>query len=174
MLTICQAVDWIFAGIIVFLTIGRVLIRKFIIKKFYWDDFFHLIAAILLVISAILNTFEAPTAFTLIGVGDGSIPKPPHAEYQALQLKYLRYNFALTIVFWSILFSVKASFLFLYRAIFQGVGRSFLTWNVVAFFVFASYWVLLSTLFTSCGSSPSEQINTGKSFQVYSNGRILT
>ena len=158
--------DWLFASVIILLTAGRVLIRKFVIKKFYWDDFFHLVAAILIIISAILNAFEASTAFTLIGIGNGSIPKPPHAEYQALQLKYLRYNFALTIVFWSILFSVKASFLFLYRAIFQGVGRSFLTWNAVAFFVFASYWILLSTLFTSCGPSPSQQINTGESNQA--------
>ena len=157
-----QAVDWFFASIIVLLTVGRVLIRKLVLNKFYWDDFFHLVAAVLIIISAILNTFESATAFTLIGIGNGSIPKPAHPEYQAMQLKYLRYNFALTIVFWSILFSVKVSFLFLYRAIFRGAGRSFLTWNAVAFFVFASYWILLSTLFTSCGSSPSEQINTGE------------
>ncbi|PLN78485.1 hypothetical protein BDW42DRAFT_195802 [Aspergillus taichungensis] len=147
------AVTWIGVGLGVLFVSIRLAIRLSRLKRLYPDDYFVLVALAFLITNAVLQTLQTPhlyyTALTPRG--------PEIADHAVL---YKKYEFAIIGIFWSVLWSIKGSFLALFWMITQGLPRYIWAWWVVAGFVVSSYIVcwLLSAL--NC-HPPSEYFKLG-------------
>ena len=153
-------VVWIFTGIATVLTIGRLIIRRIYIRQFYWDDAFQLFAYIALLASSIIYTIVAPQEYRIAAIGAGTLPAPSSEELDAIIKKFFHLEFVVVMLFWAALYSVKFSFLFLYRLILDGSSKSLRAWNAVAAVLVISYLASSLVNFAECG--PADHFDVGK------------
>ena len=151
-----QGVSWAFTSVALVLTVGRCWIRFTIIKSMYWDDIAHLIGLILLL--AQVTIVSAATSL-MYQVGDFNSDSTTTQDQRDLSL-FFSLNLAGILIDWCCLFSIKASFLLLYRHIFQ-VSKAFTrAWWTVSAFVLVAFWILVAGSLTECGK-PSNFGNIG-------------
>ena len=128
------------------MTIGRVWIRSAIVKSLRWDDAAHLLGlAFLLAQVAIVS---GASSLMYERTEYGSVLN----DEKERQL-FLRLDITGIVVTWCCLYAIKASFLLLYRHIFQiskGFSRA---WWITSAVVFATFWVLFAGSLTQCGSA---------------------
>jgi len=75
---------------------------------------------------------------------------PISAELMSIGDNYLRFEFPITGLFWTILWCVKASFLALYFKLFQDLPMYRRAWYILAVFTFCAYVGCWITLLESC------------------------
>ncbi|KFZ19326.1 hypothetical protein V501_00713 [Pseudogymnoascus sp. VKM F-4519 (FW-2642)] len=113
----------------VFLATLSVLLRGYIRRQysggFQLDDIFTAFALAILVASAIMYTVIREPMFNLVEITAGIRPIPTTPEAEAIFVSetelYLRMQFAITLAFWSCLWTVKASFLTLFYPLGNGL-----------------------------------------------------
>jgi hypothetical protein len=132
----------------------RIFARSKRMNRLLADDYFVLFALALLLANAILHTLQAPHLYYML-----ENPSGPDLKNQVLGYTY--YQFAVIAVFWSVLWSVKGSFLALYYLLFDGLPLNRRAWYAVAVFTALTYvgcW--LGSVFTC--HPPSDYFKYGE------------
>ena len=132
-----QAINWAGVALAAIFVVARTMIRYFRIERLGYDDYWIFFAFIVLMANAILQHYQAPHTYYLSNVQAGLIPVGPglfdHGN------AYVRYEFASIGLFWTILWSVKASFLALFWKLFEGLHVFQKWWYGVCIFTFLTY-----------------------------------
>jgi len=100
-----------------------------------------------------------PIEYNAILYSKGLSTQPP-TDVEVL--RDMKLNIATLILFFLVLYSVKASFLALYWEIFQISRRFRVAWFVLTGYMGVSFIVTLITIFTRCGAA-KDFANLGKS-----------
>ncbi|OTA57164.1 hypothetical protein K449DRAFT_437440 [Hypoxylon sp. EC38] len=147
------AVIWTFSGVSTVLLAGRLLIRIIILKSFHLDDMFGALAWFFMIICMICSTLEMPLSYRFSSIIIGESPTPPAAELRDMTITLRRWNVASQMLFWTSLFCVKFSFMFLYRIIFGGRGQYNRVWVGAMVYIVLCYGCCLIDVYGQCGSA---------------------
>ncbi|KAF2651631.1 hypothetical protein K491DRAFT_637099 [Lophiostoma macrostomum CBS 122681] len=132
------------------LTAGRFAIHWRKNRKLRWDDWLNALALIFLIAMVAIFEIYVPIEYNAFLYSTGHSSRPPtHVEV----LRDMKLNIATLILFFLILYAVKASFLALYWEIFQVSTRFRTAWFVLTGYVGVSFVVTLITIFTRCGAA---------------------
>ena len=95
------------------------------------------LAYLILIVNAVLQTLQTPYLYYLEKGNVGLVPINEAFLWHGNQ--YMRYEFNIIALFWTVLWGVKASFLALYWQLFTGLAV-YMRWRMrVALFVFGAY-----------------------------------
>jgi hypothetical protein len=125
-------VTWTGAGLGIIFASIRFAIRIKRMKRLLVDDYFVLLALVFLVTNAILQTLQAPHLYYMVLNVTG-----PDIVYHGL--KYTHYEFVIIGIFWSVLWSIKGSFLALFWLISDGLPHYRRVWWGVTIFAVLAY-----------------------------------
>ena len=136
------AIIWssvVLAGIFV---VARTYLRLTRTKGVGFEDYWVYLAYFMLVLNSVLQTVQVSDLYTI----DKSHARlqPPGAFLTSIGNRYIKLEFCILGIFWTILWSVKASWLATYWRLFDGLQLYQGRWRGVALFVFVSYagcWV---------------------------------
>jgi glucan phosphoethanolaminetransferase (alkaline phosphatase superfamily) len=115
------------------------------------DDCFIFFALAAFLALCILETIQLPSVYYVTGILTGAVPLTNAETIIAETENYLRFQFPITILFWTVLWSVKAAFLALYWRLFRDLPWYRRAWYVLAVFTFLVYGGCVVTLALSCG-----------------------
>ncbi len=151
-------IAWTLTALACGLTTGRFIIHWRKSRKIRCDDILNAAAAILLVGYIITYQLFTPLAYGEelyeLGITD---KMPPNFNHDT-NTKYNRTN---VLLFWLVIYTVKASFLALYWELFQVSRRFRIAWSVIAVYTALSFLVTWLWFFWRCGS-PKNLVNLGK------------
>ena len=88
-----------------YLVVARTLIRITKAERLGYDDYWIYLAYLLLCVNALLQTIQTPYIYHLVRVRAGL--EPAGEDFLKDGSAYLRYEFAIIGLFWSILWSVS-------------------------------------------------------------------
>ncbi|GAP83967.1 putative integral membrane protein [Rosellinia necatrix] len=142
---------WTLTGLATLLLIGRLLIRGILVKTFHLDDLFAAIAWLLTTIAISLATVITPPNYEYGAIIVGEIPTPPPAELAQIAITLRRWNLPSQVFFWTALYCVKLSFMFLYRVIFNSHREYRYVWLAATTYIVLSYGISLIGVFGQCG-----------------------
>lgn len=128
--------------------------------RLFSDDYWILAALTFLVVNAVLQTLQAPSLYYLVLVSVGRVPAGEALLAQGNE--YVRYEFVIIALFWTITWCVKAAFLSLYWRIFEGLPEHRRMWWVVAVFSASAYVGCWIASVWTC-HPPSTYFDFGKS-----------
>jgi hypothetical protein len=131
----------------------RTAIRFKVARRPTADDYWVYLALATLLTLCILETIQLPSLYYMTAVLAGAIPISE--KLISYTEDYLRYEFPIIILFWTVLWSVKAGFLALYFKLFRELPAYRRGWYLLATFTFLAYVGCLITLCLSCGSLPN-------------------
>ncbi|KAK4235134.1 hypothetical protein C8A03DRAFT_46662 [Achaetomium macrosporum] len=115
------------------------------------DDCFIFFALAALLALCILETIQLPSVYYVTGILSGAVPLTTAETIIWETENYLRFQFPITVLFWTVLWSVKAAFLALYWRLFRDLKWYRRVWYVLAVFTFLVYSGCVVTLTLSCG-----------------------
>jgi hypothetical protein len=168
------AVVWTSFSVACLLVILRTAIRLKYMARLNMEDYWIFLALATLLTSAILQTIQEPSLYYMLAIEAGVIPVS--AQLITAVENYLRFEFPIMVLSWTVLWCVKASFLALYFKLFQELAIYRRVWYLLAavtLFAYAGCWISLAT---SCHPLTNffkfEQCNTAKDiwasrFSVY-------
>lgn len=142
-------VIWVGVAASVFFTILRVFIRLIYFRRLYVDDAFVVMALAILIASAVMYHFMAPTMYLLYALTEEN---PPPTDFLEKLIRYLKMQFAVTLLFWTCLWAVKFSFLAFFYKLGQGLRTQKLLWRVVLVFSIFAYLGCLISYPIACSS----------------------
>jgi hypothetical protein len=133
----------------ILLTTGRLIIRWKNLRRLSLDDIFNAVAAVLVVPFFIITLVTLPidnkSQLHFLGyVDEGPTPADIEFRYQL--------SLASVLLFWLIIYAVKASFLALYWQIFAISTTFRIVWWLVAGYTAVSFLVSWLAVFWQCGS----------------------
>lgn len=111
------AVAWVGFAVAAWLVGLRLYARLSENRTLRSDDYCLLLALSFLLANAILQTLQTKSLYYLVRSGAGQVPGGQQLKDHGNN--YVRYQFAVIAIFWSVLWSVKASFLALYYRFFR-------------------------------------------------------
>ncbi|KAH6615538.1 hypothetical protein B0J18DRAFT_373132 [Chaetomium sp. MPI-SDFR-AT-0129] len=100
----------------------------------------------------VLETIQLPSLYYITGILTGAIPLTSAEVIINHTESYLLYQFPITILFWTVLWSVKGAFLSLYWRLFRDLNWYRRFWFGLAVFTFLAYGGCVTTLVLSCGT----------------------
>ncbi|KAK4496692.1 hypothetical protein PRZ48_012674 [Zasmidium cellare] len=130
-------VAWVGFALAAGLVAVRCYARLTEVKRLHLDDYWLLTALFFLLTNAILQTLQTPSTFYLAWLEAGK--QEPPEQTLAIGNVYVRYEFAIIGIFWTVCWCVKASFLAMYKRLFAGLPQYLTLWWVVVFFTAGSY-----------------------------------
>lgn len=113
------------------------------------EDYWMFLALATLLTLCILETIQLPSLYYLTAVTSGKISFSMDVVGQTED--YLLYEFPIVILFWTVLWSVKAAFLALYRKLFRDLPVYRRLWYVLVAVTLVAYGGCIVSLATSCG-----------------------
>jgi len=116
------------------------------------EDCFIFLGLAALLALCILETIQLPSLYYITSVLRGTIPITTAELIISQTERYLRYQFPIVILFWTVLWSIKAAFLALYWRLFRDLVWYRRAWTVLAIITFLAYGGCIATLSVSCGS----------------------
>ncbi|KAK0614687.1 hypothetical protein B0T14DRAFT_463212 [Immersiella caudata] len=144
------ALVWTCFSVAALLVAIRTVTRlKFTVRRLTGEDYCMLLALATLLTLCVLETIQLPSLYHITAVLAGTIPLS--AELITQTEDYLRLEFAIIILFWSVLWCVKASFLALYFKLFRELVLYRRVWYLLASFTVLAYGGCVITLCLSCG-----------------------
>ncbi|EAW09348.1 uncharacterized protein ACLA_035510 [Aspergillus clavatus NRRL 1] len=126
------AVTWVGAVLGVVFASVRIGIRLRRMKRLLADDYFVLAALAFLITNAALQTVQAPHLYYMLLNKGG-----PDMRYHATL--YIRYEFVIIGIFWSVLWCIKGSFLALFWIISDGLPQYRCAWWGISIFTVLTY-----------------------------------
>ena len=147
------AIVWCSVALAGAFVILRTLIRITRIERLGYEDHCLYFAYISLIINAILQTLQIPHLYHLTRANVGL--EPDEAALLWHGNEYVKYELCIIGLFWTVLWSVKASWLALYWRLFNRLQVYQRWWKVVVVFACATYagcWIL--NLITCHPASP--------------------
>lgn len=102
-------------------------------KRWLPQDLFIYFAYVVYLVMTVLYIVVTPTMYRLSAVGEGKLE--PYAAIQDESLFMIKIFFCNTLLFWVVLWTVKMSFLMLYRKLMEGLQDVYikLWWVLVVF-----------------------------------------
>jgi len=144
------ALIWTCFGVAALLVGLRTITRlKFTVRRLTAEDYCMFAALAALLTLCVLETIQLPSLYHITAVLTGSIPLS--LELITNTEDYLRLEFAIIILFWTVLWCVKASFLALYFKLFRELALYRRVWYLLASFTILAYGGCVITLCVSCG-----------------------
>jgi len=131
------AVAWCACSLAVIFVALRCYARWRESRRLFSDDYWMILALSFLLCNAILQTLQTPSLYYLVFLAAGRVQQGPELMRQGNI--YVRYEFVIIAFFWTICWSVKASFLALYYRLFDGLPRYRSLWWVAAVFTGCAY-----------------------------------
>lgn len=147
-----EAFCWSMTALAIILSVLRYFIRSGSPKKFMWDDLTHLLALGTFVASVALYQTVFRDGYYIQGLQRELIPLPSQELYGDLYIRFQHRALAITILSFTTLWLVKATFLLFYRQIFWIDGPFRKGWWAVTFFIIVTYWATLAGVLIRCGS----------------------
>lgn len=127
----------------------RTGIRFKVADKLTPEDYWMFLALAALLALCTLETIQLPSLYYLTAVTAGKISVSMDVVGQTED--YLLYEFPIVILFWTVLWCVKAAFLALYRKLFRDLTVYRRLWYVLATVTLVAYGGCIVSLATSCG-----------------------
>lgn len=128
----------------------RTAIRIKVLRRLNAEDCWMFAALAALCALCVLETLQMPALYTMTAMLTGKISLSPDLIPQTET--YLRYQFPITVIYWTVLWCVKAGFLALYFKLFKELRPYRLTWYALATFTLLAYAGCWISLATSCGT----------------------
>ncbi|KAE8415081.1 hypothetical protein BDV36DRAFT_311240 [Aspergillus pseudocaelatus] len=125
-------ITWAGVALGVAFTSIRVAIRLQRMKHLLADDYFVLFALALLITNAVLQTIQAPHLYYMTLT-------PTEKDIKYHSLRYVHLEFVIIGLFWSVLWSIKGSFLALFWMISDGLPKYRRACAAIAIFTFIAY-----------------------------------
>ena len=136
------AIIWCSVALAGIFVIARTFLRITRIKGLGLEDFCIYFAYLMFVLNAVLQTLQVPSLYGIDRAHAGL--QPAVALLTSNGDQYIKYEFCILGLFWTVLWSVKACWLAMYWRLFNGLQLYRGWWKAVALFVFATYagcWV---------------------------------
>ncbi|KAK1834995.1 hypothetical protein QBC39DRAFT_389023 [Podospora conica] len=144
------ALVWTCFGVALLMVIARTITRlRYTQRRLTFEDYWIFLALASLLTLCILETIQLQSLFHITAVLAGTIPLSQ--ELITFTEEYLKYEFAIIVLFWTVLWCVKASFLSLYFKLFRELRHYRHVWYFLAVFTLLAYVGCLITLCLSCG-----------------------
>ncbi|EXJ84958.1 hypothetical protein A1O3_05633 [Capronia epimyces CBS 606.96] len=142
-----KAVAWAGVGAAgIFLSL-RLFARYREARRLFTDDFWMVASFVVLTVNAILQTLQTESLYYMIYVSIGRVPVDEKLIVEGTT--YLKYQFAIIGLMWTVLWCVKASFLSLYWRLFDGLTHyKRIWWAVVVFTVLAYFGCWIASAWT--------------------------
>lgn len=159
------AIAWAGVALASIFVIARSFARFSELKRLHTDDYWMITALFVLIVNAILQTLQAPSLYYLVDVESGTVPAGAPLLVQGNI--YVRYEFTIIALFWTVLWCVKASFLSLFYRLFDGLPKYRRWWWAVVVFTALAYvgdWI--ASAYTC--HPPSTYFQFGKHFSLAS------
>ncbi|KAL2163552.1 hypothetical protein VTH06DRAFT_5610 [Thermothelomyces fergusii] len=115
------------------------------------EDCWISLALACLLALCILETVQLPSLYYITSVLSGDFAHMSFEGVVSHTKNYLRYQFSIVIVFWTVLWSVKGAFLALYWRLFRDLTWYRRAWFVLTAFTVLAYGGCVTTLALSCG-----------------------
>lgn len=115
----------------------RLYVRTTESRRLFSDDYWLLAALFFLLTQAILQTLQNHSLYYLIYASAGEVPAGKALLDQGNI--YVRYQFVIIVLFWTVTWSVKYSFLALYYRLFNGLAIYRKIWWAVVIFAAMTY-----------------------------------
>ncbi|CAI4214378.1 unnamed protein product [Parascedosporium putredinis] len=144
------ALVWTCFSAALLFVILRTVVRFKIATRLTVDDYFIFLALAALLTLCTLETVQLDSLYHITAVIAGRISIS--TELMSQTEEYLKYEFAIIILFWTVLWFVKAGFLALYFKLFVELPHYRKVWYVLAAFSVVGYAGCVTTLCLSCGS----------------------
>ncbi|KAI9756985.1 MAG: hypothetical protein M4579_003643 [Chaenotheca gracillima] len=144
------AIIWIGAAVSTILSAARFWIRHTKLGRFFWDDAVHLFALLTLLTSAIIYCWMVEDVYNVAMVVKGLGLLDAHF-FAVVMPRYFKYQFAIILLFWTTIWSVKISFLLFYRRFFDGLRKHLIAWWIVLIFTVGAFIGSCITFLTACG-----------------------
>lgn len=139
----CFSVAFLFVAL-------RTAIRLKVMRRLTAEDCWMFAALASLCALCVLETLQIPSLYYMTATLAGKIMFSPdlitHTE------TYLRYQFPITVIYWTVLWCVKAGFLALYFKLFKELRPYRRTWYALAAFTLLGYAGCWISLAVSCGT----------------------
>lgn len=143
------ALVWACFGVAFLFVLLRTAIRFRVVNRLSAEDAWIFLALAALLTLCILETIQLPSLYQITAVITGAIPLSKDLMHYTEE--YLRFEFPIIILFWSVLWCVKAGFLALYYKLFRELPIYRRAWYILAVFTFLAYGGCVLTLCLSCG-----------------------
>ncbi|KAK9418795.1 hypothetical protein SUNI508_07815 [Seiridium unicorne] len=147
------AVIWVFVTLSTLLLAGRLLIRSILLKSFNSDDAFGALSWFFMLVCMICATVELPLSYHFTSIIIGETPMPSPDELADLTITSRRWTVADQTFFWTSLFCVKFSFMFLYKMVLGSHSKYRTAWYFGIAYITASYGICLIGVFGQCGDA---------------------
>lgn len=115
------------------------------------EDCWLFLALTALLALCILETIQLPSLYYITGLLSGTVSDFSAEGIISQTQTYLRFQFPIVILFWTVLWSVKGAFLALYWRLFRDLTWYRRAWFVLAVFTVLAYGGCVTTLALSCG-----------------------
>ncbi|KAL8681678.1 MAG: hypothetical protein Q9186_002195 [Xanthomendoza sp. 1 TL-2023] len=140
--TSLETIIWLVVAIAILFALFRFTIRLYALNKLLWDDLAVAAALIFLLILAVMYRYATPIMFELVDVAEGK--ETPTRDFLQRSSVFLKLQFVIIVIFWTEVWSVKASFLIFYRHLFAGLPELMLGWWLIS----AKEKIALGTIFS--------------------------
>ena len=150
-----QTAIWVVTAIAITLVISRFAIRLYVVKKTKFDNVLAsdvLIAVALATLITMAGCYVQiiPTMFDVDLAAAHKMPSSPET-FEERADHYLKVQFAIIVLFWTCVWSVKLSILVFYKSLFDRLSRMYLyAWWAVVAFVALTYVGCWALQFESC------------------------
>jgi hypothetical protein len=145
------ALIWTSFSIALLFVALRTAVRLRIATRPSADDCWITLALAALLSLCVLETIQHPSLYHITAIMEGT----PIADINQLVVDtetYLKYEFAIIILYWTVLWSVKGGFLALYFKFFRELRHYRRAWYALVGLCILAYVGCITTLVFSCGS----------------------
>lgn len=139
---------WIVTSIAIFFTFLRLGIRAWAFRRLLMDDYAVVVALLMLIAVTVLYRYVIATMFEINSIATGEEPFGP--DFLPRAAFYLKMQFAIIVLFWTSIWTVKASFLIFYQNLLGRLHDQMLGWWVVCGITFFAYLGCWATQLASC------------------------
>ena len=115
------------------------------------DDVCSTLAWFLMVVAIICVTISNPLSYQLTAIVVGESPMPSPTELTDLTIQLRRWNVAGQMLFWTALYCVKMSFMFLYKLVLGAPSIHQRIWYVAVIYIILCYGICLIGVYGQCG-----------------------
>ena len=143
-----KTIIWVMVSVAILLFAFRVAIRLYVFRRLLIDDVAVGIALVLLISVAVMYKYAIPIIFELDRIAKGKEALAP--AFLPRASLFLKLQFAIIVLFWTTLWTVKISFLLFYRSLFSGLPDHMLGWWIVCGFALIGYLLCWGFQLGSC------------------------
>ncbi|KAK5740537.1 hypothetical protein LTR17_004574 [Elasticomyces elasticus] len=141
---------WILAALALVFLLARLGTRLYVFRRLHIDDGFAVLSFAMLIANGAVTTIMAPPMYELLAVSVGQ--EEATLAFLARASLYLKLQFTSTLLFWSCLWSVKASFLAFFRQLTEGLNYPRRAWYAITAITTMAFIGSIITYPVSCTS----------------------